>query len=226
MAYGATQTEMPTDRQRRKLNVREASMHSLKIFFLFTFPLFAIWLLSGLETYSQDKQPIFSQPKDEPVYFAESWKKGSRQIEPQKIIIKLDWHNPKHEAYIKDALGTYLYRLEIRPSPSKGEREFWILDLKLIDDDYPLLVTRRTDGPLGNLEDYLGWLYPVKDYNPRGSGLFKMPLSAKRVVKIEGFYCVIQVKSYKFSPEKNHILDSIEVEVEFTNSYKLGWRRI
>jgi hypothetical protein len=43
---------------------------------------------------------------------------------------------------------------------------------------------------------------------------------AKRIIKVDGFYCVIQAVSYKMSQQNSKSVDSLRVEIEFTNKYE------
>jgi hypothetical protein len=45
-----------------------------------------------------------------------------------------------------------------------------------------------------------------------------VPASARRIVKVDGFYVTIQVKALHFTPPDSPYLDSMSVFVEFTNS--------
>lgn len=154
------------------------------------------------------------------MYYAESWKKGTRKIEEQKLTIKLDKKRDRFERRIKDASGTDSYKLVIeRHSMSTGP-SFWIVELLQLKEKIALLIASRGGGDVIEKENYYGSLYPVEDPDWRKTGYLGVPLSAKRVFKVEGFYCIIQVKDYKLNPEKWRVLDSIEIEVEFTNHYQ------
>jgi len=56
----------------------------------------------------------------------------------------------------------------------------------------------------------IGWLDPGK--------FAKIPLTTERVIKVDGFYCVVQVKDYHFITQEQPYLDHMTVEVRFTNT--------
>ena len=43
-------------------------------------------------------------------------------------------------------------------------------------------------------------------------------MAAKRIIKVESFYVVLQIKAYHFTPPDSPYLDSMTVGVEFTNT--------
>jgi hypothetical protein len=45
-----------------------------------------------------------------------------------------------------------------------------------------------------------------------------VPSFTKRVIKVDGFYVVLQVKAFRFNPPESTYLDSMTVAVEFTNT--------
>jgi hypothetical protein len=45
-----------------------------------------------------------------------------------------------------------------------------------------------------------------------------VPVTAKRIIKVDSFYVVLQVKAYHFTPPDSPYLDSMRLAVEFTNT--------
>ena len=198
-------------------------------FFIFFPPLFSQIGTAQLGSNSLD-EPTEPQKNDEPVYYAESWKKGETQIEEQKYFINLNTKNLKFEVLVKDNSGTPTYKLLVEPpiqaktgTYSEGN---WVVQLFNTNSSTELLRTSKTVGDYLPVEDTFNWLYPVEDRDWKKTGFLGIPLSAKRVFKVEGFFCVITVKSYNLNREKWRGLDSIEIEIELTNNYKLGWRKV
>ncbi len=52
----------------------------------------------------------------------------------------------------------------------------------------------------------------------RASTLCARPVGARRIIKVDDFYVVLQVKAYHFTPPDSPYLDSMTVAVEFTNT--------
>ena len=64
--------------------------------------------------------------------------------------------------------------------------------------------------PAQEAKNNLWWLNP----NPFGP----VPIRAKRIVKVDGFYVIFQVKDIHFTPLDSPYLDSMVVQFELTNS--------
>lgn len=169
------------------------------------------------ETYPQDQKPL--------LYYAESWKKGTRQVKEQTLNIKLDGAHPTFEASIPDSSEKYFYHLQIQRVAVEANGEFWKIQLRQTRDGLTLLKIKEDSGHVFHKEDYMDLFYPVEEEDFRKTGYFGVPLSAKRIFKIENFYCSIQVKSYSLNEAKWRVIDSIEIEIEFTNNYKAEWKR-
>jgi hypothetical protein len=168
------------------------------------------------------------------VYYVESWKKGSQQIQVQKLTIELNASKREYETTVKDILGKDRYKLVINHSPlSKDgpQHESWDISLyevkskKALQTKSPNLNLLMIQKPVGRgdyfpIEDHIGWLYPVENPDFLKYGVAVYPFSAKRVIKVEGFYCIIKVSNYTLNQANPRTLDSLSIEIEFTN--KLG----
>jgi hypothetical protein len=172
------------------------------------------------------------------VYYAESWKKGgTRQVNEKRIRIRLDASVPSYETVVTDGSGEGRFRLRIDPyyyirgdsGDWKLRREvsaaddstvsFW--NVLLLDQDEPaslLLADHGTGGHTIHLENTFASLYPIEDENWIKVGIFGVPISRKRVIKVEGFYCVIWVRGYELSKTNARAFDWVDVEIELTNS--------
>ena len=73
--------------------------------------------------------------------------------------------------------------------------------------DNILLTTQQ---PSTDPKNTLSRLYP-SNFSP-------VPALAQRIVKVDGFYVVLQVKAYHYTPLDSPYLDSMTVSVELTNS--------
>jgi hypothetical protein len=159
------------------------------------------------------------------VFYVESWKRGARQVQEQKLYITLNKARPEYETLIKDTSGKARYKLLLWPGRINGKDSGiaeWMVEL--ID------LTREREGTLlrpsndkeqdyFTAKDRIGWLYPLKNPQSISAESDVVPIFAKRVVKVENFYLIIEVKDFHFSPNKE-ALNSIAVQVKFTNSYK------
>lgn len=163
--------------------------------------------------------------RDQDAFYIESWKRGTRQVQEQKICIRLNKAKPEYETQIKDNSGTVRYKLRLWPGRD-NENDSSIVEwmVELID------ITQGSEANLLNpsndeeqdyfsAKDRIGWLYPLKNPKSTGAESDVVPIFAKRIIKIENFHLIIEVKGVHFSPNKEG-LDSITVQVEFTNAQK------
>jgi hypothetical protein len=166
--------------------------------------------------------------------YVQSWRRGERKIQPQKMLIELNRDHLAHEQVLLDAGGIPRFILQVRHSPWNKKfnayYESWWVDLcdyrgqkrRLDVSKECLLLTSSGRGPGGDYfpkEDSVGRLYPLEEHQQeimkKVSNAY--PLYAKRVVKVEGFYCIIQVKRHKMSQINPMMMDSLSVEIELTN---------
>jgi hypothetical protein len=181
---------------------------------------FTLILLSTIALPQQNKN----------VFYIESWKKGERQIQEQKLTIELSTREPNYKTKIKDASGQERYKLVIRHSPLKKggpNHNYWYVTLSDELGASPKydLFQCVTPGPGKHYfpkEDYVAMLYPVEQPNIYKDVNSHYPMSAQRVIKVEGFYVIIRVLSYKFNEKSPKEVSSIKVEIEFTNKNQLS----
>jgi hypothetical protein len=149
-------------------------------------------------------------------FYVESFRKGPTQISEYAIVAKLDTQNPYYNATIKDLDGNDRYQLSLEPHRvGQGDDKIVSWRVQLIDPRRRYLgnylVATKPPEPLSDqAQDRAWWLDP--------SPYAVVPLLARRVFKVESFYCVIQVEDYhKLSPE-SRLLDSMNVEVQLTQT--------
>jgi hypothetical protein len=172
--------------------------------------LFLMTVLSGL---------LWAQAVLKPVY-VESFRKGPTRISEQAMVANLDAQSPNFAVTIKTSEGTDRYQLSIEPH-RVGESDDGILSwrVQLIDLRRRylgnFLVSTKPPGVLTDRpQDRAWWLDPTP--------YAVVPLLAKRVFKVEDFYCVIQVKDRHFLVPERPLLDSMRVEVQFTETDPRG----
>jgi hypothetical protein len=173
----------------------------------------------------------FSGNQGESTVYLESWKKGTGQIQEQKLMIELSSTKPESQKVIRDAKGTDRYRLVIHHQPfakyEKGFPEVWFVSLF----DEPLESGRKAKRPEANLldfrrpsegrhtfytEDSISRFMPHEDPIQIKLKVY-YPFLSKRVIKVEGFYCILRVIGYKVSSVTPNVLESLTIEAEFKN---------
>jgi len=150
-----------------------------------------------------------------PVY-AESFRQGSTRIAEESFEAKLTSQEPVYRERIKDAHGADHYAFSITPQMMEGDTKFTAWLVKLADLRHPiydnvlLASPQSADDPNGDPKNALWRLDPLN--------FARLPLEAKRIIKVDGFYVALQVKAHHFTPPDSPYLDSMTVAVEFTNS--------
>jgi hypothetical protein len=148
--------------------------------------------------------------------YAESFRQGSTRITEESFEAKLDPRNAVYRERIKDTRGVDRYVLSIVPLGPVGDTSITSWQVKLADlhhgiyDNILLASQASSPDPRNNL----WWLNPRR-YAP-------VPVDARRIIKVEGFYVVLRVKAYHFTPLESPYLDSMTVQVQFTNTDPRG----
>src|SRR5579862_1265762 len=165
--------------------------------------LFMLALLAG----------IAAAQNSPPTVYAESYRKGPTRITEDKFELKLTSANPEYKQRLRDSSGAERYELTITPKIGEGEGNdkitSWLVGLyDLRHTIYGNLVQfdqESSEDPRDNLY----WLNPVHSA--------PVPILARRIIKVEGFYVVFQVKAFHYNPPDTGYVDSMTVQWEFSN---------
>ena len=148
--------------------------------------------------------------------YAESFRQGSTRIAEQSFEVKLTPQDSLYRERVKDLRGNDRYAFSIIPLGPEGDTKITSWQGKLGDlqhriyDNVLLVSPNPSDDPKKEAKNALCWLSP--------STFAAVPVGAKRIIKVDNFYVVLQVKAYHFTPPESPYLDSMTVEVEFTNT--------
>jgi hypothetical protein len=146
------------------------------------------------------------------VFYAESFRQGATQIKEESFEAKLDSRSGIYRERIRDSRGNDRYALTIVPLGPEGDNQITSWQVKLADLHHAIYdnVLLASLEPPANPKSGLWWLDPDK-FSP-------VPITAKRIIKVDGFYVVLQAKAYHFTPGDSPYLDSMTVEVKFSNT--------
>lgn len=148
--------------------------------------------------------------------YAESFRQGATQIVEESFEAKLTPQDAVYRERIKDSRGTDRYTFSIVPHIPLGDTKITSWQVKLADLRHPIydnvLLTSPAagDDPGSEAKDSLWRLDATR--------LARVPAGARRIIKVDGFYVVLQVKAYHFTPLDSPYLDSMTVTVEFRNT--------
>jgi hypothetical protein len=155
------------------------------------------------QTSAQDQREVF---------YAESFRQGSTQVKEQSFEAKLDSQIGIYRERIKDSRGSDRYALTIVPQGPEGDDKITSWQVKLADLHHTIYdnVLLSSQEPTSDPNNNLWWLDPKK--------FSAVPINARRIIKVDNFYVALQVKAYHFTPGDSPYLDSMSVEVKFSNT--------
>jgi hypothetical protein len=152
--------------------------------------------------------------------YVESFRKGSVRVGERSIVANLTTERPSLELKIKDSEGTDRYQFSLVPQ-NVGEGDDRIIAWRALLIDLQrqylgnLLVATKPPALLSDRpQDRAWWLDP----NPYAV----VPLRSERVFKVEDFYCIVRVTDHHFTVPERMLLDSMKVDVQFTESNPLN----
>jgi len=149
--------------------------------------------------------------QDTPTIFAESFRKGSTQVTEESFDTKLTPQEPTYRERIKDSHGTDRFELTLTPEGPEGDTRITAWRVKLRDLRHVIYsnVLLADQQPSEDPKNNLWWLTP----NP----FAPVPIKAKRIVKVDEFYVVMEVTNLHFTPLESPYLDTMTVHFAFTN---------
>ena len=163
------------------------------------------WLLIGLlvgAAFAADA------PKD---VYSESFRKGPGRITGQTLDLTLTAEQPSQEFKIADSNGRQRYVLRFVPDVRTGDGRPLGWFVRLVDTQHRLYESvLPTSSDLASDQKQAWWL--------DGRTFSKIPLAARRIFKVEQFYCVVQVKEAQRLNPGQPYLSRVEVSVQFTNT--------
>jgi len=144
--------------------------------------------------------------------YLESFRKGSTRITEQTLEVDLDPKNSTCEIHVKDQNGRDRYQFRCVPQhPGPGDDRIVAWQVQLADKEHKIYgnVLMPTADPTQDATQ-IGWLDPGK--------FAKIPLTTERVVKVDRFYCVFQVRDSHFVAAGQPYLDHLILGIRFTNT--------
>jgi hypothetical protein len=154
----------------------------------------------------------FLPAQDVSFIYVESFRKGPTHVTESTSEVVLTPQSPNCRIRLKDQSGKDRYEFGCFPqSASENDRRIVSWQVRLADlhhKMYPNLLATAVDPTEDKTQ--VGWLDPAK--------FARIPISRERVVKVDGFYCALQVKDYHFVNPSDPYLDRMTLAIRFTNS--------
>lgn len=154
----------------------------------------------------------WAQGSEPATIYAESFRKHATRVTEESFEAKLTPDNATYRERIKDSAGNDRYELYITPQGPEGDNKItsWRVALRDLEHNiYPNLLMADQQ-PSTDAKNNLWWLSPNR--------FLAVPIRTRRIVKVDGFYVVIEVKDFHFTPLDSPYLDSMTVKFSFTNS--------
>jgi hypothetical protein len=151
-----------------------------------------------------------------PTVYVESFRQGATHVIEESFEAKLTPQDAVYRERIKDSRGADRYAFSIVPRIPEGDTKITSWQVKLTDlrhtiyDNVLLASVDPSDDQKHDPKNSLCRLDPSMNA--------AVPAGATRIIKVEGFYVVLQVKAYHFTPLDSPYLDSMAVSVEFSNT--------
>jgi hypothetical protein len=151
-----------------------------------------------------------------PTLYAESFRQGAGHIVEESFEARLTPQDRVYRERIKDSRGADRYAFSIVPQSPEGDTKITSWQVKLADLRHPiydnvlLASPSPSDDPVTSARDSL-WRFDPNRFAA-------VPVNAKRIIKVESFYVVLEVKAHHFTPLDSPYLDSMTVAVEFRNT--------
>ena len=144
--------------------------------------------------------------------YVESFRKGTSHVTESSSEVVLTPQSPTCRIRVKDQSGKDRYELGCFPQfASETDQRIISWQIRLADLHYKI-YTNMLASAVDPTQDQtqVGWLDPGRSA--------KIPITRERVVKVDGFYCVMQVKDHHFVNPDEPYLNRMTLAVSFTNS--------
>jgi len=156
--------------------------------------------------------PALALPAGPPIVYAESFRHGTTRITEDSFETRLTPENRTYSERIKDSFGDDRYSLTITPQGPEGDTKITAWRVELADLRHAIYknVLLADLNSASDPKNALGLLNPDQ--------FAAVPVRARRIIKVDSFYVVMQVKDFHFTPLDSPYLDTMVVKVSLTNS--------
>jgi hypothetical protein len=158
---------------------------------------------------------LSAQDAPKPVYL-ESFRKGTMRVIESSFDVTLDAQNPHSRTRVLDTARRERYALTMEPQVAGPDDPRFVSWHAALADSRHQMYKNVLVPSLDPLQDKLQvwWLNP----SPYAAVGFR----AQRVIKVDNFYCSLQVTDFKLATPAGPWLASITVHVRFVNQNPLN----
>lgn len=144
--------------------------------------------------------------------FLQSFRKGHARVTEETFELDLDPANPGCKARVRDSSGQYRYQVNCVPERvGQGDQRILGWHIRLADLHHKIYddLLLSSPNPADDKAE-IGWLDP---------GPFaKIGLKAQRTIRVDDFYCMLQVQEAHVAHPPEPYLDRMIVNLRFSNS--------
>jgi hypothetical protein len=142
--------------------------------------------------------------------YSESFKKGATRVTDQTFDVSLTPEHGRQEFKVADSTGKVRYLLRFAPDISPGDTKVIGWFVRLADLHHKIYESVLPTSPDLSKDTTLVWWLDGRQFS-------KVPLRATRIIKVEQFYCAVQVKDVaRLSPGQPY-LRQLDLSVQFSN---------
>jgi hypothetical protein len=155
---------------------------------------------------------LWAQTTAPPLLYVESFRHGATRVTGKTFEARLTPQNPVYCEPIKDVRGNDRYVLCLASLHVEGDIQIVSWEEKLADLQHRTYanVLMASQIPRDDPVNNAWWLDPGK--------FARVPVLTERIIKVDGFYVVLKVMAYHFTPSESPYLDSMTVQVNITNT--------
>jgi len=155
---------------------------------------------------------LWAQTTAPPLLYVESFRHGATRVTGKTFEARLTPQNPVYCEPIKDVRGNDRYVLCLAPLHVEGDIQIVSWEEKLADLQHRTYanVLMASQIPRDDPVNNAWWLDPGK--------FARVPVLTERIIKVDGFYVVLKVMAFHFTPSESPYLDSMTVQVNITNT--------
>jgi hypothetical protein len=159
---------------------------------------------------------LWAQTAAPPQLYVESFRHGATRVREKTFEARLTPQNPAYREPIKDVDGNDRYVLSLAPLHVEGDIQIVSWEAKLADLQHRTYanVLMASQIPSDDPGNNAWWLDPGK--------FARVAVLTERIIKVDGFYVVLKVMAYHFTPSESPYLDSMTVQVNITNADPLA----
>jgi hypothetical protein len=155
---------------------------------------------------------LWAQTAAPPLLYVESFRHGTTPVTEKTFEAQLTPQNPAYREPIKDVDGNDRYVLSLAPLHVEGDIQIVSWEAKLADLQHRTYANVLMASPIPSDDpvNNAWWLDPGK--------FARVPVLTERIIKVDGFYVVLKVMAYHFTPSESPYLDSMTMQVNITNT--------